>query len=262
MLINTINPKTRTEYHGIQQIIIYGHGEKLYTAGRGYFEESRITKDGKISSVYDGRPKAITLTTEPKRARKENLNRTDNYLLTYKGEYSWQSGLTLYIHESEISVTPAGEYIAFNTNGETNYKNAVMLHFTHGAEMRRCKVERVPGAGSDFKPPEGCRWSKDYSNNPEKPNYDVVRSKPWSNEPGEPEVIKRWIEPETVFEILAECPGYSRTEKTPERLRREEIAKILNKNKVFTRETNHYEIERLLTLFELTPKNAETEVSK
>ena len=253
MLIKSINPAVSCEYNNIRQIIIYGHGEKLYTATNGYFQESRISK-GKISDVYDGRPAAVTLATEPKRARKENLNRNDNYFLTYRGEYSWEAGIVLYIHESEISVTPAGEYVAFDTHGETNYKNAVKLHFVHGATMRRCKLERVPEAGKDFTPPDGCKWSKDYSRNPEKPNYDVIYPRPWADQPGPAEVVKRWIENEIVFDIIAECAGYSRTEKTPERLHREKLAKMMNDAGLFRSSVSHYDIETLEKLFDITIK--------
>jgi hypothetical protein len=253
MLIKSINPEVSCEYSSIRKIIIYGHGEKLYQAGNGYFQECR-SKDGKISEVYDGKPVAITLGTEPKQARKENLSRKDNYFLKYHGDYSWESGLILYIHESEISVSPAGEYLAFENRGEANYKKAVRLHFTHGATMRRLKLERVPEAGKDFTPPEGCKWSKDYSRDPQHPNYDVIYPRPWADQPGPAEVVKRWLENETVFDFLAQCDGYSRTEKTPERLQREKLAKMMNEAGLFRGNVSHYDIEEMLKIFDISVK--------
>lgn len=255
MKIETLNPHTITENNAVTRIIIYGNGEKLYTTGQGYFEESQISKNGKISTTYDGRPERVILSSEPKQARKENLNRTDNYYLKYSGGYnSWENGIALYIHESEIQVQPAGEYIQFETHGETNYTNAVKLTFTHGAIMRRCKIERVPEAGPDFTPPEGCRWSKDYSRDPLKPNYDTIRARPFGKNPGPVEVVKRWIETETASGFLVMCPGYSKTEKTPERLHREKLAKIMNENRVFSRDVSHYDIENLLKIFDIKIK--------
>lgn len=240
----------------IRELIIYGGGEILYKTGRGYLEECRI-QNGKISTVYDGRPASITLTTEPKRARKENLSRKDNYFLTYRGSYSWETGLILYVHESEICVSDASEYIAFQTNGETNYKNAVKLHFSNHATMIRCKMERVPGAGKDFTPPDGCKWSKDYSRNPEKPNYDVIYPRPWACEPGSAEVVKRWLEIECVHELLVECPGYSRTEKTPDRLNREKLAEKMNELNIGRGSISHHDIEKMLTVFDIKIKGEE-----
>lgn len=253
MLIQSINPAVSCEYSNIRKIIIYGNGEKLYTAESGYFEECK-TKNGKISTVYHGQPIAFTLGSEPKKARKENLNRKDNYFVVYHGDYSWENGLTLYIHESEISVSFAGEYIAFDTNGETNYKNAVMLHFTHGATMERLKMEKVPEADKDFTPPEGCKWSDGYSRNPGKPNYDIIHPHAWSDEPGEPVVVKRWRENEIVFDLLVQCQGYSRTEKTPDRLHREKLAAIMNENNIFRNHVSHYDIEKLLQYFDIAIK--------
>ena len=253
MLIKSINPAVSCEYSTIRKITIYGHGEKLYTADPGYFEECRIS-NGKISTVYHGQPLGFTLSTEPKNARKENLNRTDNYFLKYHGDYSFENGYHLYIHESEISVSLVGEYVLFSTSGETNYCNAVNLHFTHGATMERLKMEKVPEAGKDFTPPEGCRWSDGYSRNPEKPNYDVIHPRAYSDEPGEPVVVKRWRETETVYDLTVRCYGYSKTEKTPERLHREKLAAIINDNKIFSRAVSHYDIEKLLQYFDITIK--------
>lgn len=261
MKIQILENGTKHEYSRITKIVIYGNGAKLYETNNGYFEEIKVDKNNKIQTVYDGRPVEITLTAEPKNARKENLNRKDNYLLSYRGKYSWQSGTALYIHDSEIAVENAGEHIAFQNCGETNYKNTVTLKFKTPARMDRRKIETVENAGSDFTPPEGCRWSNDYSRNPETPNYDVIHRGYFSDD-DETRVVKRWIEIELVSEILVSADGYSHTEKDSAREYRETLAKSINEKKVFHKEVSHYEIENLLKYFDVTPKTTELKEDK
>lgn len=242
-------------YDNIQQIIIYGNGEKLFTMERDYFEEYRVTSDGRVNSVYDGRVHEITLTTEPKRARKENLTRSDNYLLKYHSRYSWENGYTLYIHNSEIGVTDTGEFIHSKNNGETCYIRTVKLCFTHGITFRRCKVERVcPVAGNEkFTPPEGCKWSSGYSNDSDHPNYDITH-RSYFDENASDYIVKRWYEAEQATELFTIHGYISRHEKTTDRLQREQIADICNEHKVFHREVSHYEIENMMKYFDITIK--------
>ena len=255
MRIYSLSPATETEYENIRQIIIYGHGEKLYTAARGSLEESRI-RNGKISMVYNGKIRGIYLATEPKRARKENLNRTDNYFLTYHGNYSWEHGLTLYIHESEISVSHVGEYVAFCHNGETNYKTAVNLHFNNGASVHRLKMEKLPEAGKDFTPPDGCKWRDAYSPDPEHPNYDLIYPGRLTGEESAPVVVKKWIQREIVHDVLIESTFYTRTEKEPERLERDRIAEAMTVALNSSRFSfSHYDVEKLLKVFNITFKD-------
>lgn len=257
MLINSINPAVSCHYENIRKIHIYGDGEIFYTAERGELEESRVDAKGRISTVYDGKIRGITLATEPKRAVKLNLSRKDNFYMKYHGDYSWESGISLYIHVSEISAAPAGEFLAFESNGERCYKNAVRLHFNHGATVHRLKCERVPNAGRDFVPPEGCKWSKDYSQNPEKPFYDVFRPIRGVDESEEPVVVKRWISKETIGEILVESSYYTRRETDPGRALREKIADEMNKVLHSNKHLSHYDVEKLLTVFNITFKEDE-----
>lgn len=254
MNIKALNTGSEVDYPTIKKITIYGGGAELYSIEDYTLQQCRADGNGKIDTVYDGKVQTLILSQEPKRARKLNLSRKDNFFLTYSGRYSFESGLHLYIHESEIHVKSAGEYIVFDSSGETCFASAYTLHFAHGAEMIRCKVERVPDAGPGFIPPDGCKWSKDYSRDPGHPHYDIFKERPWAKDPGPTGVIKRWLEPETVSEILVKSSGYSRTEKNDDRKRREEIAETLNKARVFYREVSHYEIEKLLQLYDLIPK--------
>lgn len=251
MNINIVNGN-EIMLQNIKQLVIYGHGEKLFTTDRDYFEEYHINGNGKIDSVYDGRIDNITLASEPKKARKENLTRTDNYLLKYTSNYSWDNGYTLYIHESEISVNPAGEFVYLDSHGETDYRNAVNLHFVHGVTFTRCKIEKVCdyNGNEKFTLPNGCKWSNGYSRDPEHPNYDVVHRSRFSKTESD-YIVKRWLEPETAHDVFTACNGISRREKTQERLQREHIADFCNEHKVFHREISHYEIENMMQYFDI-----------
>jgi hypothetical protein len=256
MLIKSINPAVSCEYNNIRKIYIYNDGEILFTSERGELQESIIDKYGKISTVYDGKIRALTLATEPKRARKINLSRKDNFYLTWRGDYSWESGIALYIHVSEIAVENAGEFLAFENNGERCYKTAARLRFNNGAMVHRLKCERVPEAGKDFRPPEGCKWSDGYSPNPEKPFYDVVTPGKWGNNPGESFVVRRWISKESINEILVESSYYTRRETDPERANREIIAAKMTEI-LRSKSISHYDVERLLEVFNITFKEDE-----
>ena len=249
MKIKTLSNGVLTESR-YNKIIIYGNGEKLLTIDGG-IKESR-TNDGKISTVYDGTPEQITLNNEIKNARKENLNRTDNYTLSYSGAY-YDSGIALYIHCSEIMVEPCGEYISSVIHGETNYKNAYLLKFANPVIMERLRVERIEGATENFKLPEGARFGSGYGTI-ERPVYDVIDRTIFTDKGGAPFVVKRWREGETITEMLIESTRYTRTEKDAERVKREKIADIMNENKIFYKDVSHYEIENLLKHFNVTLK--------
>ena len=249
MKIKTLSNGYITESR-YNKIIIYGNGEKLLTID-GSIKESR-TKDGKISTVYDGTPEQITLTNEIKNARKENLNRTDNYTLSYTGAY-YDSGTALYIHCSEIMVEPRGEYVSSVIAGETNYKNAYLLRFVNPVIMERLRVERIEGATEIFKLPEGARFGSGYGTM-EHPVYDLIDRTIFTDRENTPFIVKRWREPETITEILIESSRYTRIEKDAERVEREKIADIMNEKKIFYKDVSHYEIEKLLQYFNVTLK--------
>lgn len=256
MLIINKETGARAEYSSIQKIIIYGHGEKLFTAESSYFEEYAGSE--RYGSVYDGRINAVTLSIEPKRAVKENLNRADNYLLKYIGEYAFQSGHVLYIHESEISVTDEGKKLATEFNGEKNYLHAYTLHFTHGVTMTRCKYEKIQ-CGGDWTIPEGKSWQwgsgfgRDYDH-AQVDTYDTsdsafARAKGYEPEKG---VIIRWLEPETVYDVKTARQYYCRTEYDDARKERNELARIISK--ALNKDFSHYDVEKLLTVLNISIK--------
>lgn len=231
----------------IKEIIVYGSGKVLFRVNCGYFAEYGGREF--YSSLYDGRPVALILENEPKRAVKENLNRKDNYYRKVSGRYAFESGLALYIHESEISVTDDGEKLAMQTREEKNYLHAYTLNLKCGAIMRRCKAERIAGVGPEWTIPDNGKWGSGWGSK-EAPVYDTYEN-PRTGEKG---VIKRWYELETVYTLPTAARYFCRTEYSAERIRAREIADKLNENRVFHREVSCYEIEKLMQYFELTEK--------
>ena len=236
------------EYGDIKQINIYGDGEIKYTIDQGYLEEYH-TRNNVYTSVYDGRVQCMYLSKEPVRALKLNLNRKDNFYMKHVGKYSFESGKALYVHESEIHVTNDGEKLAMQTDEEKNYLAAFTLENQSGFLMRRCHIEEVKNAGPDWKIPDGGKWGNTYGTE-NSPCYDVDTH--WKT--GETRVLKRWCTFETITKLQTAQRFYVRTEYSENRIRAKEIAKKINENKVFYKDVSFYEIEKLLTFFDLVEK--------
>ena len=112
------------------KIVIYGHGVKLFERDDLQAFEMRKQDNGaeKLTEVYRGSPIAITLAGDIKRAVKENLNRKDNYTLSYQVEYyPRERRQALYIHESEIAVDDLGELLAMENKDEKCLKGFISL---------------------------------------------------------------------------------------------------------------------------------------
>lgn len=235
----------------VRTINIYGDGEILFQTDHNSFEEYETNSKGIYTSVYNSAILSVNLAKEPVRAIKENLNRKDNYFKKHHGSYSWQTGIDLYIHESEISVTDDGEKLAVESDKEKCFFRAYTLKFKHGATVRRNRIEKILNAGKDWTPPAGGIWSDKYGTI-DAPCYDTFSSKLT----GESGVIKRWWETETLFTMPTKTGPYCRIEYSAERIRAKELAKYINENRIFYKEVSGYEIEKLLEYFELTKKEA------
>lgn len=258
MKIKTLSNQAITEFPA-DKIVIYSDGKKMLECTAHDFKEFK-TEGEKIRDTYHGAPVLITLNNEIKRARKENLFRKDNYTLNYSGRYSWECGITLYIHVSEISVEYLGEFLALEVEGEKNYRAAYRLSFANPATVERCHVERVEDAGADFIPPEGCSWRDGFSRDAARPFYDIVNPSRFNGE-NAPFVVKRWIELENINNMIVCAPGYSRTEKSADREEREKIAAFINEKSIFPRTVSHYDINNLLKYFDIKiKKEYESEV--
>lgn len=229
---NANNPAEELDAYGIDKIVIYGRGEKLFETSPSRLQEYR-TRNGLYESVYDGVPEKIFLSTFPKRANKENLRRTDNYML--RGTKS------LYIHESEISVTDDGEKLATQSEHDKNYLHAVTLHFANGALMRRINVETIPDAGPHWTPPSGGTWGSGYGPDEDHARYDASRGA----------VYKRWLTSETVHNLPTSYAYYCRHEEDDARRNSIKLAEDFNRILHCDGRITYYGIERLLEVYDI-----------
>lgn len=232
----------------IGKIVIYGNGKKLFERDNLETFEIRQDKNGAetLSSVYGGSPVSISLAGEIKMARKENLNRCDNYTLQYSVDYLPRERRTaLYIHESEISVDDLGDVLAMQTADEKDYLHAVRLSFRHPVTFQRLHAEHIPCDGS-WTIPDNGHWGSGYGSidAPQYDTYDYTGSPlERAREKGKG-VIKRWKTLETVESpsIISAFRCYSRIEYSADRKRRERIAE---KCKAANLDLSYWQIEKL-----------------
>lgn len=243
----------------VSKIVIYGHGEKLCEVSAFVPCKIKVNSNGEetiCESKYDYTVENVQLEHEPVAARKENLNRKDNYLLSYQREYSWQDrGLALYIHESEIGVETLGDILTLENDEERCFLLAFKLTFKHAVTITESKVERIYCEDTDgFEIPKGCVWSKGYGTK-EHPCYDtfdcsesLIAIKKGINGKG---IIKRWKESSEHenFSMIIVQHGYSKIEYSEERIRKDNLAKAMNESKLFHKEYSHYDIDKLEKLF-------------
>lgn len=236
-------------FTGIDKLVIYGKGKILYETSRDLFKVDR----GKIVS--------FELSEDPKNARKENLNRTDNYYLKYTdnhGGYFNERKLALYVHESEISVSDPVEVVAFKHDGETNYKNEYTLTFMYGATKRIVNSEKMKVTG-DWKLPAGAHWLRclgDYNNSYETVSEEeVTRINELRIKRGLPKLdynlVHYYLTEESFTEWKRESDYYTRTEKDVERVKRENLAKKFTEVLGSNNHISHYDIDKLLKVFKI-----------
>lgn len=244
-----------------KKIYVYGHGEILcYFTGNSISEKKlTVNKSGEKkleSAIYDKQIRKIRLSNPVRTARKENLFREDNFTMKYKGEYSFEDGRALYIHESEISVEDLGDILAMETEEERDFLHTYRLRFTNPVTYDLFHYERIP-TDDDWTLPENGEWSTCYGTE-EKPCYDtyndfnypedvqkVFASKGRTLSKG---VIKRYITVETEegFEAIVCDSGYSKMVYSVERIRKDNIAKRLNESGEFhSNSFSHYDITKL-----------------
>ena len=257
-----------------EKIVIYGRGRILYEIEQSNFEVKEISKNEKgeaiLKSTYAAAPEAIYLTKPIKHARKENLNRNDNYTLNFAVSYmkSWIRQ-ALYIHESEISVEDLGEILAYDTDEERAFLHTVKLTFNNPAVFNEFHIEKIPCDGS-WKIPDGGRWSSSYGTE-ERPCYDpydnskspfsAARAAKYPDyNPEEKGVIKRWKTEETVNNKTLICTFryYTKYEYSAERIRKDNFAEALNNSGLFKERFSHYDIDKLEKVFNITLKTEET----
>lgn len=251
MKIHALNTGSVTTWENINLITIYGNGKILFQTENHKLTQFRENKNGEFKEVYDGDILELTLSSEPVRAIKENLNRKDNYYKKHStGSNAWNTGTALYIHESEITVVSLGEKLAMATTDQKNYLNAFHFTFIHGAEVRRLHAERVSDAGPEWTIPDGGRWGSGYGS-AEKPYYDTFQP----HGGGDIQVIKRWSTMETITEMDTAQRYYCRTEYSDEYMKCRRIADICNENRIFYGHTiSAYDIQKFMQHFNVEEK--------
>lgn len=242
------------------------------------FKEIRIFKDGKIIFAADnqklrkiGNLKDIISYDFPveriRNARKENLMKKDIYFLSVDSEYYLSpKKIALYVHSDYISVKNLGEFVAFEHDGEKDYKEKFELNFHNVVLAIRevnCKKMLVD---KNWKIPEdeiknGAHWSKhlgDHDN-----SYDVVDLK----ESQKKLMAARGIDTNynlvhwTVSQYEAknyvaeyDSQKYTRIEKDEGREQREKLAQLINECLGSSSHLSHYDIARLQEKFNITVK--------
>lgn len=142
----------------IDSLVIYADGKKLLEKTRDFNKLHRIDTAGVITSIYGDTITALNLNQEPKTARKENLNRKDNYIIAKRGKYSYEhTRYILYLHASEANVKELGEFVACEASGQKCYLYGYEVTFTNPADTELWKRDflTVPG---DWKSP--IPWGK------------------------------------------------------------------------------------------------------
>lgn len=219
----------------VGKIVIYGNGKIYYTDERAELkiyaiQQNRYGHDA-LTDTFGRKLVSVRLRQEPKRALKENLNRTDNYFLRYERKYWPEISKALYIHISEIDAQPLGDVIALENDDERSYLAAARLRFLNGADFEILHYDRIP-YDPDFQIPEpDGRWSEHQIGTKDAPCYHIVdRSKAIIRKREEKFIVRCWAE--TISEENAEtiCAQayYTKTEYSPERQRKEQIAEALN----------------------------------
>lgn len=256
------------EMEEVTKIVIYGNGKKLFEREESNLKPCRIykNKNGNMQveeTSYDFTIENITLKTFPVKARKENLDRKDNYFLSYKPDFAWREKyVALYIHESEIFVESLGDVLAHETEEEKCYLAAFKLHFKNMVTIKKYCLERI--VDNDFQLPSGGKWSSCYGTkeNPCFEPYDTTNSI-FKFERSFPQkgIFKRWMEEEekSSFKMIVTQRYYTKMVYSEERKRKDKLAEAINNSKLFHNQSfSHYDIDKLEQIFNtLTLKTGE-----
>ena len=253
------------DFDKFQKLVIYGGGAVLFEKTRDIRKIG--TFDGeKVKTDYFDHLTAFCLSTEPKNARKINLNRTDNFFIKYACEW-WpaEKKTALYVHVSEVNVENLGEFVAMEHNGEKDYLYGYKLTFNHGARAAFAHVKRMCVPGSWTIPEEekkaGAHWSSglgDYNNSYEViTDAEIERRAEISKKLGRPvekyNLVHRFITFEDVGTNYYTSEVYHKIEKDDARSEREKIAAALNAA-IGSDKFSHYDVDKLLKVVNITLK--------
>lgn len=246
---------TTIKLNAIRRIIIYGNGQKLMEKRRD-FDRVGTWSGETVNTDYWSRILSINLSTEPKNARKENLNRKDNYYLPVKDTIFNIYEPALYVHFSEVNFSALGEYIANNGKDEKHYLYAYKIGFKHGAvaDIHHFEKLNVPG---DWKLPEGATWDngRNYYSiiDAEKSHFARKLAEKRGEKFTEYNMIHHWFTTEPIGETVLTSEGYHKTVKSPALIARETLKEKLNAAIGRDRLTE-YDVEKLIERFTITEK--------
>ena len=155
-----------TKWEDLGKIVFYKNGTKIEM--QHDFNNVCHIENGIIKSSYLEKILNIDTGSSFKRAIKENLNRKDNYYLTYFPAYSSYKHTALYIY-CDFEVSEAIDHI---WERETAYINAVKVDLDFEVDV----IEReILPYDPDFRLPEGAKWHKTFNGDTSYDNsYSVV----------------------------------------------------------------------------------------
>lgn len=144
---NTITVNTR--YDSTYELIhFYNSGNIILTIEPSALVTYETDKNGNFNETNE-RTQLLKniIITEPRRANKINLNRTDNYYCNTISKSFLPKKYDLYIYcgaGGDATITIEGEKTCHVWEEETAYKNAYKITLKHGYTIRRGITEKYP----------------------------------------------------------------------------------------------------------------------
>lgn len=253
----------KMNFNNIGKLVIYGDGVELMIKTRDLSKVGKLSESGSVNDSYGDQIISFNLSSEPKNARKVNLNRKDNYFVKYKCEYWPEYKTALYVHKSELEFVNLGEFVAADHNGEKDYLFAYRVRFVHGAVIQTLNCERLT-VPKDWKIPEeerknGAHWSRflgDHNNSyntiteEERKSYNKLRAR--RGLPEDTSNIVHWyFTTEEITENYYTSEGYHKIEKNDERKEREKLVEVFKSCGV---DVSIYDINKLLAVLNISIK--------
>lgn len=185
-------------------------------------------------------------------ARKINFAKGDIFeVKTSDTSKLFRNGKDLYIPSSIISVESVTEKKHFEHDGETNFKNVYVMKLHCNAHTWNTHIEKVTDLPSNMPLTDYDKNGKFGSGYSKNCNIYELHTHPKT---GENWISKNWMTYDVITEITLESDYYTRTEKTAERLQREEIVKIISSCLYSGKTVSHFEVERLMEKLNISIK--------
>ena len=217
-----------SQYQGFR---IYQEGKILYKTDRTYLELNELTQNNELKKHYNNRIKSFKIE-EPKRAIKLNLNRDDNFYIMEKiSDYT--KGYVLYIHSSNMQVEFLGDLLSFKTEHEQNFIDAYKLTFKYGFVIDETISKEV---------------DKSYKLEKNETLYTIQKD-------GETIYKITQYNPVEKFEGIFTGDYFTKKIESDFRKMNNKIANDFSSILIHNQNFSHYDIEKLLTKFDITYKS-------